>query len=83
MMIKQNSIHLGAAEKTAHVFGILLAVFCRNDDLVFCGWLDFGSVRVAFDEYFCGDQSLACNSDRSNVRVVRRVLQFALFLLGF
>ena len=82
MMNKQKSFHLGAAEKTAHVFGVLLAVFCRDDDLVLFGWLDFGSIRVAFDEYLCGDQSFGCDSDRSDVRVVRGVLQFALLLLG-
>ena len=60
----------------------MLAVFCRDDDLVFFGGLDFGSVRVAFDEYLCGDQSFGCDSDRGDVRVVRGVLQFALLLLG-
>ena len=82
MMNKQKSFHLGAAEKTAHVFGVLLAVFCRDDDLVLFGGLDFGSVRVAFDEHFCGDQSFARDSDSSDVGVVRGVLQFALLPLG-
>ena len=82
MMNKQKSFHLGPAEKAAHVFGVLLAVFCCNDDLVLFGGLDFGSVRVTFDEYLCGDQSFACDGDCSDVRVVRGVLQFALLLLG-
>lgn len=82
MMNNQDSIHFRAAEETAHVFGVLLAVFCRNDDLVLFGGLDFGSVWMTFDEDFCGDQSFACDSDRSDVRVVCRVLQFALLLLS-
>ena len=76
------SVHLRPTEKTAHLLGVLLAVFRGDDYLILLGWLGSGSVWMAFDEYLYSHQSFACDGDRSDVWIVRGVLQFALLLLG-
>lgn len=72
--MNDKSIHLRPAEKTTHIFGILLAVLGGDDYLVFFCRFDTRSVWVAFDEHFDSKRPFACDGNRSEVWVVRGVL---------